>query len=84
MTVHTVRLFVYSRPAQTAQTIPAARLNGEKDVFKKKLMVPPTNVDIAPRYAPRIMPINGATIAAVLMFWKAPSRGNIGKKERTT
>ena len=74
MRAHRVRLFVYSRPAQTVQTTPAARLIGESDVLRDKLTIPPKNVDIAPRYAPSMMPITGAIIAAAVMFWKAPSR----------
>lgn len=46
---HKARLFVYSRPAHTAPTTPAARLIGENRLgLRDKLMIPPKSADKAP------------------------------------
>jgi len=46
--------------------MPEIKLSGEKEP-KKNPIIPPKNVDNVPIYGPRIMPINGAMIAAAVI-----------------
>jgi len=76
---------VKSKPANNAAITPEAKLGGENAGLRNNPIIPPRNVDVAPRYEPSMMPITGAIIvAAVMVLPKKPSIGNMGKKERTT
>jgi hypothetical protein len=62
-----LRLPAQSQPTKSEETTPATRLDGEKKGLTNKLTNPPKKVENTPKYAPRIMPINGAIIVAAVM-----------------
>lgn len=64
--------------------MPEMKLGGEIEP-ENMPMVPPRNVENAPRYDPRIVPIIGAIMAAAVTVWPGkPIIGEILRKPKIT
>lgn len=84
MTAQALLLPAYRMPAHKEAKTPEAKL-GKENEPKKKPITPPKRVDKPPKYGPRIMPIIGAKIAAIVMpFPGKPIMGEIDIKPKTT
>lgn len=71
-------------PAKNAATIPDTKLGGEKNAEKNSPIIPPKVVDNTPNFAPRIIPIIGAVMVAIVMaLLGKPTIGKAGQKQKS-